>query len=172
MTEPVKVMIEKSQADLVVLALSHLALKRPGWNEMLKDLAQHFDPLVTSYEDFRKWGASERPKVICLCGSTRFTTEMMVMSWELSKQGHIAIGWNALPDDYFAQEGLGESNVAEFEGVKEQIDELHKRKIDLADQVLVLNIEGYIGESTRSEIDYAIQQGKAVVYLEPVDAKE
>jgi cell division protein FtsB len=46
------------------------------------------------------------------------------------------------------------------------LDELHKRKIDLADEVLVLNVGGYIGESTRSEIEYARKLGKPVRYLE------
>ncbi len=105
------------------------------------------------------------PKVICLCGSTRFTSEMMVVSWEFSKQGFIVLSWNALPDGYF-KDGM---NGAESEGVKEQIDELHKRKIDLSDDVFVLNIGGYIGESTRSEIDYAILHDKPVMYMEAQD---
>ena len=48
------------------------------------------------------------------------------------------------------------------------LDELHKRKIDLADQVLILNVGGYIGESTRSEIEYATKQGKFIWYKEPI----
>lgn len=163
--KPVKVMLQKSEADLVVLALSHLAIERPGWNPMLSELAQQFDPLVTSYEDFRKWGQSERPKVIALCGSTRFTEQMMILSWEFAKQGHIALGWNVLPDSYFQGGPVG-ANTAEEEDVKEQIDELHKRKIDLASEVFVLNIDGYVGESTQSEIDYAIETGKHVIYME------
>jgi hypothetical protein len=107
--------------------------------------------------------APPRPRLVCLCGSTRFTREMMLKSWEFAKQGVIAIGWNVLPGDYCA-EGHG----AEAEGVKEQIDELHKRKIDLCDEVLVLNINGYIGESTRSELNYARATGKPVNYLEPI----
>ena len=46
------------------------------------------------------------------------------------------------------------------------LDELHKRKIDLADEVFVLNVGGYIGSSTRSEIEYAEAHGKPVTYLE------
>lgn len=52
------------------------------------------------------------------------------------------------------------------EGTKEMLDELHKRKIDIADDILVLNVGGYIGESTRSEIKYALDRGKPVNYLE------
>ena len=101
-------------------------------------------------------------KIICICGSTRFTSEMMIVSWEFSKQGHIVLSWNVLPDGYF-EDGV---NGAEAEGVKEQIDELHKRKIDLSDEVFVLNIGGYIGQSTRSEINYALGHSKPVIYME------
>ena len=106
-----------------------------------------------------------RPKIICLCGSTRFTYEMAAKSWELAKQGVIALGWNILLDGPAFPNG-GESHGAEAEGVKEQIDELHKRKIDLCDEVFVLNIGGYIGESTRSEIEYAVKIGKPVSYAD------
>jgi hypothetical protein len=103
-----------------------------------------------------------KPKIVCLCGSTRFTVEMARKSWELAKQGVIALGWNILLD---ASE---QSHGAEAEGIKDQIDELHKRKIDLADEVLVLNVSGYIGDSTRSEIEYAKKLGKPIRYLEAV----
>jgi hypothetical protein len=49
---------------------------------------------------------------------------------------------------------------------KKKLDELHKRKIDQADEVLVLNVGGYIGSSTQSEIDYAREKGKRIRYLE------
>lgn len=104
-----------------------------------------------------------RPKVVCFCGSTRFTAEMLVIKWEYEKRGIIVMTWNNLPAGYQADEG---NNVAEAEGVKEQIDELHKRKIDLSDEVFVININGYIGESTRSEIEYAERVGRPVRYLE------
>ena len=55
-----------------------------------------------------------------------------------------------------------------YDNVKEMLDELHKRKIDLADEVFVLNVGGYIGESTRSEIEYAQEHQKKIRYLEPV----
>ena len=109
----------------------------------------------------------------------------MIKSWELAKEGVIALGWNVLPDSYIpvpSRCALGgeyadrkdalhiESHGAEAEALKEQIDELHKRKIDLCDEVFVLNIGGYIGESTRSEIEYAESHGKPVVYLEALPA--
>jgi len=104
-------------------------------------------------------------KIVCLCGSTRFTDEMLIKQWELAKSGVVSLGWNALPGSYFA-DGR-DAHLAELEDCKELVDELHKRKIDLADEVFVLNIGGYIGYSTRSEIEYAELTGKPVVYQEP-----
>lgn len=103
-------------------------------------------------------------KVICLCGSTRFTHEMLIKQWELTKQGNVVLSWCALPDGYFT--GQDKAHIGDQEGVKEIVDEVHKRKIDLADEVFVININGYIGESTRSEIDYALRIGKPVAYVE------
>lgn len=103
-------------------------------------------------------------KVICLCGSTRFTEQMLVKQWELTKQGIVVLSWCALPDWYF--EGGGTAHVGDQEGVKEIVDRVHFRKIDLADEILVININGYIGESTSNEIAYAKSVGKSVYYLE------
>ena len=109
-------------------------------------------------------GGGCKPTVVCLCGSTRFTREMLIKQWELTKQGVIVLTWCALPDDYYT--GEDKAHIGDQEGVKELIDEVHKRKIDLSDEVFVLNINGYIGDSTRSEIDYAVTNGKPVVYME------
>ena len=110
-----------------------------------------------------------QPRVICLCGSTRFTEQMLIKQWELTKQGYIVLSWCALPDSYFI---TGDTfHVGDHEGVKEIVDEVHKRKIDLSDEVLVINIEGYIGDSTKSEIEYAIKIGKPVRYLEEKEAR-
>ena len=53
------------------------------------------------------------------------------------------------------------------EGTKEMLDDMHKRKIDMADEVFVINVGGYIGASTRSENEYARATGKTILYLEP-----
>ena len=55
---------------------------------------------------------------------------------------------------------------------KEMLDDMHKRKIDMADEIFVINVGGYIGSSTRSEIEYALETGKAVRYLELMPADE
>ena len=105
------------------------------------------------------------PRIVCLCGSTRFTDQMLVKQWELTKAGNIVLSWCALPEWYFKGPHIGD-----VEGVKETVDEVHKRKIDLSDEVFVLNIDGYIGESTRSEIDYAVAHEKPVFYMETTHA--
>lgn len=104
-----------------------------------------------------------RPRIICLCGSTRFIEHFAVMAWEIEKGGAIALGCHLLPASY----GAAQSHQAEIEGVSDIMDRLHRAKIDLADEVLVLNIGGYIGQSTRGEIEYATAHGKPVRYLEP-----
>lgn len=109
-----------------------------------------------------------KPKIICLCGSTRFTEQMLIKQWELTKQGSIVLSWCALPDSYF--QGKDKAHIGDQEGVKEIVDEVHKRKIDLADEVLILNIDGYIGESTRSELEYARAHDKIVNFIEPETA--
>lgn len=130
---------------------------------------------VTISEDLRKRlalvellqkGAEKppRPEIVCLCGSSRFVQEMAILGWELEKEGKIILGLHLLPPSYV---GVAPDHQAEAEGVKDQMDELHLRKIDLADRVLVVNIGGYIGNSTQREIGYATAAGKPVAYLEP-----
>jgi hypothetical protein len=89
---------------------------------------------------------------------------MMMVEWEYAKQGVLALGWFVRP----TKKGEAEHHLAEKEGCQEIFDELHKRKIDLADEVLILNVGGYIGESTRSELKYAQEHGKGVRFLEPL----
>ena len=49
------------------------------------------------------------------------------------------------------------------------LDDMHKRKIDMADEIFVINVGGYIGDSTQSEIDYAAKAGKSIRFLENLD---
>lgn len=107
-----------------------------------------------------------KPKIVCLCGSTRFTDLMLVKQWELSKQGIIVLSWCALPDWYFKT--ADKNHIGDQEGVKEIVDTLHLRKIDLADEVFVINVNGYIGESTAREIAYAKAHNKPIEYLEAI----
>lgn len=103
-----------------------------------------------------------RPTIVCLCGSTRFLDAYKKASLEETIEGKIvlSIGCDMRTDKFF----VGMSEVAE-EKIKEQLDELHLRKIDLADEVLILNVDGYVGKSTLREIAYAKKQGKRIRYL-------
>lgn len=104
----------------------------------------------------------KKPKVVCVSGSTRFIGWMAIAMWELEKKGVIALGCHLLPAFY----GAAAHHQAEAEGVAAAMDELHRRKIDLADSLLVVTVGGYIGQSTREEIQYANALGKPVEYLE------
>src|SRR5579864_1201144 len=82
-----------------------------------------------------------RPKIICLCGSTKFIETFAIKTWELELEGNIVLGCTLLPSGYCPVR----DHFAEHIGVKEQRDNHHLQKIDLADEVLVLNVGGYIG---------------------------
>ena len=101
---------------------------------------------------------SERPTIVCLCGSTSLPRAFQEANFRETLAGKIvlSVGCSDKSDD--------ELRITEEQ--KGMLDELHKRKIDLADEVLVLNVCGYIGSSTRSEIAYALEHGKPVRYLE------
>ena len=99
-----------------------------------------------------------RYKVITLCGSTRFMDAFMEAQKRLTLEGNIVISVGL-----FGHSGDDEVWI---EGTKEMLDDMHKRKIDMADEVLIINVGGYVGSSTRSEIEYAKAHGKPVHYLE------
>jgi len=107
---------------------------------------------------------SGRPVVVCLCGSTRFYKQFQQANYSETMAGRIVLSVGFYPH---APEVHGEGVGCSPEQ-KVALDELHKRKIDLADEVLVLNVGGYVGESTASEIKYALTHGKRVRYLEPL----
>ena len=104
-------------------------------------------------------------KVITLCGSTRFKDEFMMAQKRLTLEGSIVIsvGLFGHSGDQEVWDGMDEGTLTK---TKEMLDDMHKRKIDMADEIFVINVGGYIGDSTRSEIDYAIEHGKKVRYLE------
>ena len=102
---------------------------------------------------------SSKPTIVCLCGSTKFKEEFITIDKEETLKGNIVLSVGL----FGHSEGLDMTSET-----KEQLDELHKRKIDLADEVLVINVGGYIGSSTKSEIEYAIANNKIVRYLESV----
>lgn len=107
-------------------------------------------------------------KVITLCGSTRFKDEFMEVQKRLTLDRNIVIsvGLFGHSGDNEVWENMDEGTLTK---TKEMLDDMHKRKIDMADEIFVVNVGGYIGSSTRSEIDYAVATGKPVSYLEAVE---
>lgn len=106
--------------------------------------------------------------VITLCGSTKFKDEFMEVQKQLTLKGHIVltVGLFGHSGDNEIWEGLPEGTLTK---TKEMMDDMHKKRIDMSDGIFVINKNGYIGESTRSEIEYAKQHGKTIAYLEPVE---
>ena len=104
-------------------------------------------------------------KVITLCGSTRFKNEFMEAQKRLTLEGNIVIsvGLFGHAGDKEVWEGMDEDTLTQ---TKIMLDDMHKHKIDMADEIFVINVGGYIGNSTRSEIEYAKANGKTIYYLE------
>lgn len=101
----------------------------------------------------------ENYKVITLCGSTKFKDQFMEVQKKLTLEGNIVIsvGCFGHAGDIFSDEQ------------KLMLDDMHKRKIDMADEIFVINVGGYIGESTKSEIEYAKKHNKKVNYLDNIN---
>src|SRR6266568_2334535 len=117
-------------------------------------MVRTLDDLLTMKDQQKK------PIVVCLCGSTRFGEAYQEMNLRETLAGNIvlSIGINTKSDADLIKAG--------WKIDKEALDTLHLHKIDLADEVFILNVDGYIGESTRREVDYAIRQGKRIRWLE------
>lgn len=115
-------------------------------------LRDRFDALLTRMTDWNK----DRPEVVCLCGSTRFKSSYESLAAELALVGkiHLTVGMFGHAD-----------GILLSEETKASLDLLHKQKIDMCDRVIVINVDGYIGESTKSEIEYARSIGVPVEFL-------
>ena len=100
-------------------------------------------------------------KVITLCGSTKFTEQYLEAQKRLTLEGNIVISVGLF--------GHSGDDEVWTEGTKAMLDDMHLRKIDMADEIFVINVGGYIGESTRREIAYAKNTGKSVKYLESIN---
>ena len=95
--------------------------------------------------------------IVCLCGSTKFKEVFEKATLEESLKGNIVLSVCCFSHH---------DNLVWTDEIKERFDKLHLEKIDMSDFVLVLNVGGYIGESTRKEIDYAVKKNKRIEYLE------
>ena len=95
--------------------------------------------------------------IITLCGSIKFKNEFMKIQEKFTLEGNIVFTPN-----FF-------NNIKKEEislDTKKMLDEMHKQKIEMSDEIYVINCGGYIGESTKSEIEYAKTKGKKISYLE------
>jgi len=97
-------------------------------------------------------------KVVTLCGSTRFKDEFLEAQKRLTLEGNVVISVGLF--------GHSGDDEVWTEGVKDMLDRQHLAKIDLADEIFVINVGGYIGDSTRREIAYEEFKGKTITYLE------
>lgn len=97
-------------------------------------------------------------KVITLCGSVKFKDDFLREQARLALEGNIVLS--------IVMFDLSRDKQILLEETREMIDDMHKRKIDMSDEIFVINKNGYIGKSTNSEIEYAIKTGKKVKYME------
>lgn len=161
----------------------------PGVSEALSRLqedlvcdGEHPIPRCASpqcYHRDPRAGEARAPHIVVLCGSTRFYSEFQRANYEETMRGHIVLSVGFVPDKMlpgpshtdtgraWAANKQHSEDVVCTPDQKLALDELHKRKIDLADEVIVLNVGGYIGNSTASEIAYAEEHGKPIRWLEP-----
>jgi hypothetical protein len=104
-----------------------------------------------------------RPRIVCLCGSTRFSDAFRDANLRETIAGKIVL---TIGCDFKSDDALGLTDAD-----KVRLDELHLRKIDLSDEVLILNVGGYVGESTQRELGYAIEKGKVIRFLESIKGR-
>jgi hypothetical protein len=100
------------------------------------------------------------PKIVCLCGSTRFSNEFMEAQFRETVAGNIVLTVGCFPrrpDGSWDQMQITDEQ-------KKKLDALHFRKIELADEIFVVDVGRYIGESTRNEINHAEYLGKPIRY--------
>lgn len=95
-----------------------------------------------------------KAKVVTICGSIRFAKEMITIASDLEKD----YGWCVIQCVY----DLNPETITQEE--MDKVVNAHWTKIDISDAIYVVNINGYIGNSTQNEINYAISKGKEVIY--------
>ncbi len=102
-----------------------------------------------------------KPTIVCLCGSTRFYDQFQRAYYGETMAGKIVLSVGFMPDSAEHGEHIGITPAQ-----KEALDVLHLEKVKMADEVLILNVGGYIGQSTARELAYALELGKSVRFLE------
>lgn len=115
-------------------------------------------------QDYCENHARTFTRIVCLCGSTRYWETFRDVGLDLTMAGIIVLSIGTTAPDAMI---LAHPDTDQGKAQKAMLDELHKKKIDLADEILVLNVDGYVGESTRSEIIWAQRTHTPVKYLYP-----
>lgn len=123
------------------------------------------DPEVMDH--IKLWGSSYRartglPPVVTLCGSTKFKEEFLEVNKEFTLHGIAVLTVGCFPHT----DDETEPEVALGENVKELVDKLHLQKINISDAIFVINVDGYIGSSTKNEIRHAVTKGIPIYFLE------
>jgi len=136
--------IYKDEVENVIENLRHIYTQK-GYAFSIVEMAE---PKMSSYED--------RPHVVCLCGSTKFKSSYEKAVLEESLKGSIVLS-------VICYNHADNINLTEEQKIL--ADKLHKRKIEMAHEILVLNVGGYIGKSTQNEIEHARRLGKKIRYL-------
>lgn len=137
---------------------------KPGVRQLYPLTSKYTRRGVEDYYGKAKLPGSQFPRIVCLCGSTRFFRHYQEAEYNETMAGNIYLSIGFFPGVSSESHGEGVGiSIAE----KVALDELHKRKIDLADEVFVINVGGYIGDSTKSEVCYALKTGKPIRWLEP-----
>jgi len=112
-----------------------------------------------------------RPKIITLCGSTKYWQDFSRVNAKLTLKGYIVLSvacdFQTEDQTLYIPSGQSYSTDEARELQKKRLDDLHLHKIQMSDEILVLNIDGYIGSSTNQEIKFATEQNKVVRYLYP-----
>lgn len=104
----------------------------------------------------------EKAKVITMCGSLKFEDEIRKQTERLELEGNCVLSIIYPGNPNFDKDSYTPEQHQLF-------DKLHKQKIDMSDAIFVVNVNGYVGSSTKSESAYAIAQGKEVLSLEPIE---
>lgn len=137
---------------IIELIGDHLDMKsnqRGGWIEV---------PMTRSEYELIVKSLTTKTRTITLCGSTRFFKLFDEVNYKLTMNNYIVLSIGCHSQSDYC---LG---IEEIESSKAILDQLHKEKIDLSHQILVLDKDGYIGNSTRSEIDHAVKTNKKIFY--------
>lgn len=130
------------------------------------------DEISTTYADAVALVEKDMEKTITLCGSTRFFEHFRRAQLMLNCKGWLvySIGIDTKSDDQLIESGVFPKNDDELAALLAVLDATHKRKISRSEAIMVIDVDGYIGDATRSEIAYAVKHGKKIYsYTKTVD---